>query len=164
MMQYSPTLIVGRVVVQRDKATVYDERLHPGVNIIRGDNSSGKSTILNFIFYGLGGDLTDWSDIALDCSHTIVEVSLNGLTVTLKREISSSPGRPMDIFPGDYDASVLAPSTEWDHYSYKRTEKLESFSQALFRLLGIPEVTNDETGISQCTRFCAFCMRINSAL
>jgi ABC-type molybdenum transport system ATPase subunit/photorepair protein PhrA len=46
---HNPTLIVKRVVVERNGKPVYDEQFHAGVNVIRGENSSGKSTVLNFI-------------------------------------------------------------------------------------------------------------------
>ena len=65
MTRYEPTLLVERLVVQRGGKSVYDEAFHQGVNVIRGENSSGKSTVLNFIFYSLGGDLSDWSEAAL---------------------------------------------------------------------------------------------------
>ena len=145
-MQYSPTLIVNRVVVERSSAVVYEGAFHRGVNILRGDNSSGKSTIMNFIFYGLGGDLGDWSDVAQLCTRVVVEASFNGMVATLAREISTETGRPMDIYAGSYEASMLAPAVEWKRYPYKRSASLESFSQVLFRLLDIPEVANDETG------------------
>ncbi|WP_082711642.1 AAA family ATPase [Methylobacterium indicum] len=146
MMQRSPIMIVKRVVIQRGQLSVYDEHFHTGVNIIRGDNSSGKSTILNFIFYGLGGDLSDWSDVALKCDHVILEVSFNGILATLKREISQVAGRSMEIFGGPYELSLRAPVSEWYRYPYRRSESMESFSQAIFRLLDLPEVTGDETG------------------
>lgn len=146
MMQRSPIMIVRRLVVSRAEFNVYDEKFHEGVNIIRGDNSSGKSTILNFIFYGLGGDLSDWSDVALKCDHVTVEVTFNGIFATLRREIAQVAGRPMSIFGGTYAASLLAPSSEWYRYPYRRSETIESFSQAIFRLMGLPEVTSDETG------------------
>lgn len=43
-------MIVERMLVQKDGKSAYDEHYHIGVNVIRGDNSSGKSTILNFIY------------------------------------------------------------------------------------------------------------------
>lgn len=82
MTRFEPTLEVLRLVIERNGQPVYDEAFHHGVNIIRGENSSGKSTILNSIFYGLGGDLKAWSEAALLCTRIIVEVSVNGLPAT----------------------------------------------------------------------------------
>src|ERR1700674_2273792 len=98
MIRFDPTVIVKRLVVLRNEQSVYDEAFHEGVNVIRGENSSGKSTILNFIFYGLGGDLTDWSEVALLCDRVFVEAQFNGKVATLSREISKQPGQPMEIF------------------------------------------------------------------
>jgi hypothetical protein len=138
MTRFEPTLIVSRLVVERNEHAVYDEPFHIGVNVIRGENSSGKSTILNFIFYGLGGDLADWSEVALLCTRVVLEVRINGHPATLSREISAQAGQPMEIFGGDYDAARRAPRAEWIRYPYRRTANLESFSQALFRLLILP--------------------------
>jgi hypothetical protein len=146
MMRHNPTLVVKRLLVERNGKPVYDELFHVGVNVIRGENSSGKSTVLNFIYYGLGGDLSEWSEVALLCSRVIVEVSLNGLPATLSREISSQIGQAMEIFGGPFDASQSAPRAEWTRYPYRRSANQESFSQALFRLLGIPEVASDVSG------------------
>ncbi|UGX94296.1 ATP-binding protein [Bradyrhizobium barranii subsp. barranii] len=146
MMRYSPTLIVKRVIVERNGKAVYSERFHAGVNVIRGENSSGKSTVLNFIYCGLGGDLADWSEVAALCSRVLIEVWLNGFVATLSRDISTQHGQPMDIFGGDFEASQSAPRADWTRYPYRRSASQESFSQALFRLLGIPEVASDVSG------------------
>lgn len=146
MIRFEPTLIVTRLVVRRNEYSAYDEVLHEGVNVIRGENSSGKSTILNLLFYGLGGDLTDWSEKALLCTRVVLEVRINGRPATLSREISETSRQPMEIFGGDYETSLKAPKEEWVRYPYQRTANLESFSQALFRLLGIPEVSNELSG------------------
>lgn len=147
MTRFEPTLIVTRVVVERNDKPVYDEAFHEGVNIISGTNSSGKSTVLNFIYYGLGGDLSDWSAVARLCSRVIIEVRINGLMATLSRDISpDSTMQPMDIFGGDYAASRQATQSEWTKYPYRSSQNKESFSQALFRLLKIPEVSSDLSG------------------
>ncbi|MEA2876058.1 MAG: hypothetical protein QOF14_1254 [Hyphomicrobiales bacterium] len=146
MTRYEPTLIVTRLVVERNERAVYDEVFHEGVNVIRGENSSGKSTVLNFIFYGLGGDLSDWSAVARLCTRVITEVRINGNAATLSREISTSGQQPMEIFGGDYAASKAAPRSDWVRYPYRSTSNRESFSQALFRLMGIPEVSSDLSG------------------
>jgi len=53
MMQNN--LFLNRLVILTNEYKIaYDEKFHKGVNIIRGDNSSGKSTITHFIFYVLG--------------------------------------------------------------------------------------------------------------
>ncbi|MBR1240558.1 AAA family ATPase [Bradyrhizobium sp. AUGA SZCCT0274] len=78
MTRFKPTLRVQRLRIERLGTSVYDEVFHQGVNIIRGDNSSGKSTILNFLYYSIGGDISDWSQTALLCTRVLVEVSLNG--------------------------------------------------------------------------------------
>ena len=75
MIRYDPCLVIKRLVVKRGTVVLYDEAFHCGVNVIRGDNSSGKSTIMNFIFFGLGGDLdrSAWSEHALLCDHVWLE-------------------------------------------------------------------------------------------
>jgi hypothetical protein len=146
MTRFDPTLIVKRVVVERSDRVAYDEPYHAGVNVIRGENSSGKSTILNLIMYGLGGDLTDWSDAAKLCTRVLIEVDINGSVATLSRDISTERGRPMEIFGGDFDTSRRVPRDEWTRYPYSRSPSKESFSQALFRLLGIPEVASEVSG------------------
>jgi DNA repair exonuclease SbcCD ATPase subunit len=146
MMRFDPTLLVRRLVVKRNSYTAYDEAFHDGVNVLRGDNSSGKSTILNFIFYGLGGDLYDWSEMALLCTHVWVEVEINGKSVTLRREIVDTSRSAMEIFPGEFSEATLSPIERWTKYPYARTASLESFSQALFRLLGLPEVAGETSG------------------
>jgi len=147
MIRFDPCLVVRRLVVKRSSHVAYDEQFHVGVNVIRGDNSSGKSTILNFIFFGLGGDLSklDWSGHALLCDHVWLEVELNGNPAVLRRKIDSSSQSDMEIFGGRYAAATEAPIESWLRYSYSRSQNKESFSQALFRLLGMPDVAVEGT-------------------
>ena len=72
MTQYKPFIFINRLVITKGKHTVYDEFFHKGVNIIRGTNSSGKSTIMEFLFYGLGGSILEkqWKTVALSCDNT----------------------------------------------------------------------------------------------
>ncbi|OUI79804.1 AAA family ATPase [Acetobacter tropicalis] len=146
MMQFEPSLFVTRMVIKSNSLIVYDKLFHQGLNIIRGENASGKSTILNFIFYGLGGDLSEWSDAALQCTQVLIEAELSGKPITLSREVSQKHGQPMNVFGGPYDLAQKAPSSDWMRYPYKRSQNRESFSQMLFRLLGLPEVRNELSG------------------
>ena len=57
MTRISPSLRIQRFVVRKGGGELYDENFNVGLNIIRGDNSVGKSTIAELMFYALGGDL-----------------------------------------------------------------------------------------------------------
>ncbi|WP_417319661.1 AAA family ATPase [Erythrobacter aureus] len=147
MTRFEPCLIVKRMVVKRQTAIAYDEAFHTGVNIVRGDNSSGKSTILNFVFFGLGGDLSkdDWSEHALRCDFVWLEVEFNGNPAVLRRQIDANSQSPTEIISGRYDEAASAPIEEWVKYPYSRSTNKESFSQAIFRLLEMPDVAVEGT-------------------
>ncbi|HEX8047493.1 hypothetical protein [Rhizobium sp.] len=147
MTRYDPSLVVKRLVVKRGAFTMYDEAFHTGVNVVRGDNSSGKSTIMNFLFFGLGGDLdrSAWSEHALLCDHVWLEVEFNGNPAVLRREIDVSSQSAMEIFGGRYEQAVVAPIEAWHRYPYARSRNQESFSQAIFRLLEMPDVAVEGT-------------------
>ena len=143
MMQYKPFLLVKRLVITKGKSIAYDEKFTAGVNIIRGVNSSGKSTISDFIFYGLGGDLTKLKNEAKQCNFVFVEASLSGNVFTLKREIAEGGRKGMDIFSGGYESASVAAVTDWIRHPYNANTK-ESFYQALFKELGMPYSKSDE--------------------
>ncbi|WP_313387136.1 AAA family ATPase [Rhodospirillum rubrum] len=133
--------------MKRGTSVLYDEAFHTGVNVIRGDNSSGKSTIMNFIFFGLGGDLerSAWSEHALLSEHVWLEAEFNGNPAVLRRQIDVSSQSAMEIFGGRYEDAVLAPIEAWCRYPYARSKNQESFSQAIFRLLEMPDVAVEGT-------------------
>lgn len=85
------SLFLNRLhVVTSSGEVAYDETFHKGVNIIRGQNSSGKSTIVRFIFFVLGGCYGDFVPEALKCEYVMAEISVNGSQVmTLKRYLES---------------------------------------------------------------------------
>ncbi|SEK40224.1 AAA domain-containing protein [Roseivivax marinus] len=145
MTLYKPTLVLKRLRVEKSSHPAYDEKFSDGVNIIRGANSSGKSTIMNMIYYALGGDLSKWSKEALLCDQVLAEVEINGHVGTLRREISEQQGRPMEIIGADMDSALNSPIGNWSRYPYSRSSK-ESFSQVLFRLMEIPEAAGEATG------------------
>src|SRR5690606_35602858 len=121
--------------IYKREHVVFDESFHEGLNIIRGENSSGKSTIMDFIFFGLGGNLTTWRAAAAQCERVILGVELNGVPITLSRYVEPQPLRPMLIYWGPFEDAVQSDLRRWEIYQFARREK-ESFSQVLFRLLG----------------------------
>jgi len=143
MILYKPTLQINRLAVYKSGKSVYDQKFHNGVNIIRGANSTGKSTIADFIFFVLGGDITKWKPEAAGCDFVVAEVKMNEALVTLRRKISEHRNQPMDIFWGAMEAGLASAVEGWEIYSFRRSSEKESFSQALFRALALPEVRSD---------------------
>ena len=144
MIQYNPYLRLNRLTIFTKTGKVaYDQNFHEGVNIIRGHNSSGKSTIGNFIFYALGGDFKKWTTAASMCSDVYAEVFINTEPITIKRSVSDSGNQPMSIFWGNYDEAINSSSEGWQIFPYRRSEIRKSFSNALFLSLGFPELRGD---------------------
>lgn len=139
----SSFLRLNRMLVSRGSTALYDERFHAGVNIIHGSNGSGKSTIADFIFYGLGGDLRDWRKSAERAEEVILEITTPQGTLCLRRQPSADAMRPMGIFFGTMEAALGASADLWQTFPYKRPDRGYSFSQVLFRAIGLPESVSD---------------------
>ncbi len=143
MTKDKPTLFLKRLVVRtHGNSIAYDQEFHYGVNIIRGKNSSGKSTIANFIFYILGGAYNNWTSEALRCKEVIAEVIISGALITLKRNISESMFEPLNVYWNNYEESKKD-SINWQTYPYKQSTNLISYTNVLFNALNFPEVKSD---------------------
>jgi DNA repair exonuclease SbcCD ATPase subunit len=142
-------LFLNRLIIYTNEGKIaYDERFHRGVNIIRGKNSSGKSTITHFIFYVLGGAFNSWVKEARECSVVFAETEMNGATITLKRQIIfNETGRANDkegiyFFFDSYD--IASKSNEgWMYFGYNATDSRKSFSNVIFDQLNIPTVKGE---------------------
>lgn len=144
------TLFLQRLRIVTDTGEVaYDELFHRGVNIIRGKNSSGKSTIVRFIFFVLGGYYSDFVPQALLCQYVMAEVCINGTVVTLKRYLEKrddgkvNPSAPMYIYFGPIEDVLNHEPGTWSKFPYVTTDKTHSFSNVLFEMLGYPEIKAD---------------------
>jgi len=138
-----PHLFLNRlIIITHSGAVAFDKTFHKGVNIIRGQNSSGKSTISNFIFYVLGGDYNNWTTESLKCRDVIAEVEINGAVITLKRHIAEGGLQPMSIFWNSYEESKKD-SINWQTYPYKQTTNTISFTNVIFNALSFPEVKSE---------------------
>lgn len=132
-----------RLVVTSRGRHVYDEDFHTGVNIIRGENSSGKSTITDMIFYVLGGENVEWTDEAASCDWVFAEIELPDYTLSLRREISKDP-LSIAVCEGCL-SDTLSSDSGWSHYGRQRSATKESFSQFMFEKLGLPETRSDDS-------------------
>lgn len=145
-------LYLRRLVVFTNQGEIaYDEKFHNGINIICGDNSSGKSTITHFIFFALGGEFNDFVPEARECQVVFAEIQVNDTIVTLKRyiEISEKTNNinariAMHFFWGDYEESKNPPQNKyWQKFQYNTTPDKRSFSNVLFELMELPEVKEE---------------------
>lgn len=143
MIQYNPTIKLSKLSVYKDGRSVYFSEFHSGVNIIRGQNSSGKTTILNFIAFVLGSENIPWNQEALICNQVFAELALNDKLVTISREVSEKPMIPFKVYWGGMDSALAAPMTEWETYPFKRSADKLSFTQALFMVLNLAEARSD---------------------
>ncbi|MGY6708698.1 MAG: AAA family ATPase [Rhizobiaceae bacterium] len=131
---------IKRVRITQGKSVAYDELFHRGVNIIRGENGSGKSTIADFIFYGLGGEFDRWKDAAQNCSAVRIEVETEQSVLTVHRVVGSRQ-EPILVYYGSLEDSLDKGIDEWQRVPIRRPPSgLElSFTQIMFRAAGIPE-------------------------
>jgi hypothetical protein len=127
-----------RLRVIKSGLPLYDQDFHLGVNIIRGENGSGKSTISDFIFFVLGGEFENWKSAAAKCDEVQAEVVTQGGNLTFRRAINKAQ-TPVDVFFGSMADAERHALDGWNRYPIRRTDTQESFSQMFFRASGIPE-------------------------
>lgn len=128
-----------RLRVMQSGTPVYDQKFHLGVNIIRGENGSGKSTVADFVFYILGGEFDNWKTVAANCDEVQAEIGTASGVLTLKRSVDRAQ-TPISVFYGSFDEAVEQGLDGWQSYPIRRTASgQESFSQIMFRASGIPE-------------------------
>lgn len=143
MTLLKPTLIVKELGVFKDGYVVLNTRFHKGLNIVSGHNSSGKTTTLDFIAHTLGAEDIPWKKEALLCDYSLLEVLLNDVPVTLRRDIGDSSMRPLYIFWGTYAEALAAPLNSWQLFPFKRSANKLSFTQCLLLALNMPEAQGD---------------------
>lgn len=141
-MTLVPSLCLSRLRVMRRGQAVYDQKFHEGVNIIRGENGSGKSTIADFIFYVLGGEYEDWKEAARLCDEVQAEIETSRGTLTLRREVSTKL-TPIKVYFGQLEQAAAHSLDGWETFPIRRQANRESFSQVLFRSLMIPEAQSE---------------------
>lgn len=144
MKRIRPFLSVKRLLVLKSGQAVYDQDFQLGVNIIRGDNGTGKTTIMDLLYFALGAELTDWTEEQEHCDGTMVEVLLNYRSYVLQREISESGKSAMYFYEGTVD-DAMKDAEHWLRYPNMRSADTHSYSQQLFDLLNLPTHKTDES-------------------
>ena len=135
-------LHLNRLRISRRGGIAYDQAFHEGVNIIRGQNGSGKSTIADFIFFVLGGEFDDWKEAASQCDEVQAEVETPRGKLTLMRRITTAQ-EPVLVFFGPMRVATRSSIEGWEQFPIRRHGGRESFSQVMFRSLLIPEAKSE---------------------
>lgn len=143
MTLLKPTLKLNGIAVYKDKRAVFSAQLHKGINVLRGHNSSGKTTVLDFIAYTLGAENIPWKKEALLCDTSVAEVEFNGKPVTLRRDVNDKPMNPLYIYWGTAEKALAAPITDWELYPFRRSENKLSFTQQILLAMDLPEAQGD---------------------
>lgn len=143
MTLLEPTLRVNRLVVFQNNHVAFDCPFHAGVNVIRGRNSSGKTTVMDLLAFSLGAENIRWKPEALRCTATVVEVQLNGAVACLRRLIDTGQQQSMSIFWGSFENALKVGPHQWELYPFKRSAHKISFSQALFDALDMPQAQGE---------------------
>jgi ribosomal protein S8 len=137
-MMNKTKLIIKRVDIRRKGISVYNEEFHSGLNVIRGENGTGKSTIMELISYGLGGDVKkqNWKEEALLCDIIFIELDINYKPYVFKRDIEGDSNKPkINIFEGTYEEGLKS-LEGWTSYKYRKSDTRKSFAMQIFNLLG----------------------------
>lgn len=143
MTLYKPTLCINHLVVKKDGHTVMDIPFHKGLNIIAGENSSGKTTAVRFIAFALGAENISFNSEALLCDTVYLEVEANNTIITLCRHVSTEIMRPLAIFWGGMSRALEAGASNWQLFPFKRSDSRKSFSQVIFQILEMPELRGE---------------------
>lgn len=140
------SLLISRFRVTSGGSPVFDEAFMPGVNVIEGENSSGKTTLVKLLYHGLGGTVPErqWSKAAKACDRVYTELLLNGSVLTISRKAVESGLPPAIIYDGPMDEALASPIERWTEYPYSRSSDRQSYSQLMFSLLGMPEAFGEE--------------------
>lgn len=141
------TFIVKNLTCLKSGRIILDLNLNNGLNVIYGNNSVGKSTILDLIAYALGAENIKFKPAALACDFVFAETNIQNSTITIKREIKNARA-PLLIFFGDVKSSLESPDDGWLKLPYNSTEEKAGFSKFFFDYLNYPSTVSTETSIT----------------
>lgn len=131
----SPSIFIKKIrVTKKTGGLAFKlEESKSGLNVIRGENSSGRTTLLNLLEFGLGGNLSEIKFIPeiKQCERLVLQVELNGVDYTIERNFWGSG--QLDVYQGGIDAPLHQPPTV---FSAGR-----EYSDFLLHELGIPRIS-----------------------
>lgn len=101
-MDISSMLLIKQLILIGNRKN-YTVPFNPGVNIIYGEEDSGKSSILELINYLLGSKKLDsYLELEQSVKYAILEVDLNNVRYCIKRDIFNHT-KDIEVYISSYD-------------------------------------------------------------
>lgn len=133
MIESSPSLVITEIRVSRKSGglALPATKFSKGLNVIRGENSTGRTTLLKLFEFGLGADLNirDFIPEIRECEKLVLEIEINGTPYTIDRKFYGS--KELVVYSGRVD-DIFLPTT---------TLLRGEMSDFLLQRLGIPLVS-----------------------
>lgn len=137
-MDISSMLLIKQLILV-GKRKNYIIPFNPGVNIIYGEEDSGKSSILELINYLLGSKKLDsYDELEQSVNYAILEVDLNNVTYCIKRDILNYT-KDIEVYLSSYD-NIENIFPEKYIPKYNDTEDGKFFSDFLLDALNFPRI------------------------
>lgn len=123
----SPRLKIIRLEVRGNKGCKIEFK--DGINVIRGDNSLGKTTAIKLIHYALGSKKVDFVKEIDESEEVILDLTLNEKMFQIRRRLRQKGAR-VQVYPFEKNGIV--------HSYYTNYALGNEFSDFLLHHLGIP--------------------------
>ena len=137
-MDISSTLLIKQLILV-GKRKNYIIPFNPGVNIIYGEEDSGKSSILELINYLLGSKKLDsYDELEQSVYYAILEVDLNNVRYCIKRDILNYT-KDIEVYLSSYD-NIENIFPEKYIPTYNSTVDGKFFSDFLLDALNFPKI------------------------
>ena len=142
-MLYTPSIIIRQLKLYTLNKLAYDQKFQYGLNIIRSThNSTGKSSILNFIYYTLEGDIYNWTYAAQEIDYGLMEIELNDSIYTLLR-FKYEDEQPTIIYDRTLNEVEIEKNFQYSINKNKRENK-NYYNNRILKILKIPTLSINE--------------------
>lgn len=149
----STSLIINKLILIGHRKN-YEVPFFPGVNIIYGEEDSGKSSILELINYLLGSNKLDkYVELEQSVKYAILELNLNNQEYCIKRDIFDNK-KDIEVYMVDYTNINTVFPTKYKP-NYDNTIDGKFFSDFLLDALNFPKIkiknspTKDDSSLAR---------------
>lgn len=138
-MDLSQGLLLKNLILHGHRKN-YRVTFHPGINIIYGDADTGKSSILRFVYYLLGGkQIKIDEEISSSVKYAVLEIMVNGTPYCISRDIFNS-ARDIDVYSCKYSEISNSFPEKYKSSITKGDGHNKSFSEFILEVLELPAV------------------------